>query len=88
MINPNFILDLSYFFLIYILIFLSISGYGFLFSYIIKYEPKNSFDSYLIGIPILILIGFFIYLTFGFNQYLNLFFLCLGIFFFINKKKI
>ena len=45
MINPNFILDLSYFFLIYILIFLSISGYGFLFSYIIKYEPKNSFDS-------------------------------------------
>jgi hypothetical protein len=88
MINPNFILDLSYFFLVYILIFLSISGYGFLFSYIIKYEPKNSFDSYLIGIPILILIGFFIYLTFGFNQYLNLFFLCLGIFFFINKKKI
>ena len=82
MFNPNFIFDLLIFFSIYILIFLSISGYGFLFSYIIKYNPKNSFDSYLIGIPILTLMGFFIYLTLGFNQYLNLFFLCLGIFFF------
>lgn len=88
MFNPNFIFDLLIFFSIYILIFLSISGYGFLFSYIIKYNPKNSFDSYLIGIPILTLMGFFIYLTLGFNQYLNLFFLCLGIFFFFKKKKI
>jgi len=82
MINPNFILDLSYFFLIYILIFLSISGYGILFSYIIKYEPKNSFDSYLIGIPILTLVGFFFYITLGFFHFFILFFLCLGIFFF------
>ena len=60
----------------------------FYFRLSLNMSQKNSFDSYLIGIPILILIGFFIYLTFGFNQYLNLFFLCLGIFFFINKKKI
>jgi hypothetical protein len=85
--NLNFAFDILIFFSIYVLIFLSISGYGFLFSSIIKYEPKNSFDSYLMGMPILTLTSFFIYLTFGYNKYFNFFFLCLGILVFLKRKK-
>ena len=85
--NLNFAFDILIFFSIYVLIFLSISGYGFLFSSIIKYEPKNSFDSYLMGMPILTLTSFFIYLTFGYNKYFNFFFFVFRYFSLFKKKK-
>jgi len=71
----------------YILIFTSISGYGFIFSSFIRYNPKNIFDYYFFGLPVLILLGFAIYLTIGFNEYFNLFFILFGIYFFLKKIK-
>jgi hypothetical protein len=71
----------------YILIFTSISGYGFIFSSFIRYNPKNIFDYYFFGLPVIILLGFAIYLTIGFNEYFNLFFILFGIYLFLKKIK-
>lgn len=61
----------------YILIFTSISGYDFIFSSFIRYNPKNIFDYYFFGLTVLFLLGFTIYLIIGFNEYFNLFFMLL-----------
>jgi hypothetical protein len=75
------------FLFIYLIIFSSISGYGIVFSSVINYSLKNIFDSYFIGLAIVTLFSFIIYLTFGFNDYFNILFLLLGVFFFIRKKN-
>ena len=75
------------FLFIYLIIFSSISGYGIVFSSVINYSLKNIFDSYFIGLAIVTLFSFIIYLTFGFNDYFNILFLLIGVFFFIRKKK-
>jgi hypothetical protein len=78
--------DFIFFFIAYILIFTSICGYGSIFFSIINYKPKNTFDFFFYGLPFLVIISFFIYLSSGFNEYLNVFFLILGFFFFLKNK--
>jgi hypothetical protein len=78
--------DFIFFFIAYILIFTSICGYGSIFFSIINYKPKNIFDYFFYGLPFLVIISFFIYLSSGFNEYLNVLFLILGFFFFLKKK--
>ena len=81
------LMDTLVFFFSYILIFISISGYGLIFFSFIRHNPKNIFDYYFFGLPVLILLGFIIYLTVGFNQYLNLLFLLFGLYLFSKKIK-
>ena len=79
-------LDSLIFFISYLLIFISISGYGMAFSSIVQHNTKNIFDYYFFGFPILIILSFIIYLTIGFSEYTNLFFMLLGIIFYIKNN--
>ena len=79
-------IDFIFFFIAYILIFTSICGYGSMFFSIINYKPKNIFDYFFYGLPFLVIISFFIYISFGFNEYLNVLFLILGFLIFFKKK--
>ena len=81
-------LDSLIFFISYLLIFISISGYGMAFSSITQHNTKNIFDYYFFGFPILIILSFIIYLTIGFSEYTNLFFMLLGIIFYIKNNNI
>lgn len=78
--------DFIFFFIAYILIFTSICGYGSIFFSIINYKPKNIFDYFFYGLPFLVITSFFIYISFGFNEYFNFLFLILGFSFFLKKK--
>jgi len=80
-------INILIFLFIYFIIFASISGYGMKFSSIINYNFKNTFDSYFIGLPVVTLFSFIIFLTVGFSDYFNILFLLLGVFFFVMQKK-
>ena len=78
------------FFIIYIVCFLSISGYGKLVTNIFhKEELKiNYFELSILGNIFFLIISFLIYISYGFNLYLNffVFFFGLIIYFFYKKK--
>jgi hypothetical protein len=86
MLMLTYSIDFIFFFIAYILIYTSICGYGSIFFSIINYKPKNIFDNFFYGLPFLVIISFFIYISSGFNEYLNVFFLILGFSFFLKKK--
>lgn len=83
--------NLSIFYIITLIFFLSLSGYGKIFLVLIfgKKINYNQFEILIFGLIFYIIIGYLSYLTIGFNSYLNLFLLFNGLclfYYFFNKK--
>jgi hypothetical protein len=83
--------DLIAFYIVTLLFFLSLSGYGKILLVLIFDEKlnHNPFEILIFGLIFYFVIGYFSYFTIGFNSYLNLFLLLGGFFFFyyfFNKK--
>lgn len=80
--------NLLFFLSIYILIFLSIAGNGFLISKLINYNFSNIFLNFFIALPFLLLLGFLSYFLFGVNKIFNVVLLIFGTIFFFKNVKI
>ena len=83
--------NLIVFYIVTLLFFLSLSGYGkILLNFIFdKKSNYNLFEISIFGLIFYLIIGYLSYFTIGLNSYLNLFLLLGGIFsfyFFFNKK--
>lgn len=83
-------LDLLLFFLIYIYIFFSISGFGLFFNkYILRNKVYNNFEFFFLGLPVIFILSFYYSIFFKYNIYFNLVFSLFGFFFslfFLNEK--
>ena len=92
----NIFLETIFYYLIYLISLLSISGYGIVvnnFFFNKKNKIQNIFSNFFWGLPLLLLISFFIYISIGYSKYLNLFIIVAGFIFFyyffpISKKTI
>jgi len=80
--------NLIFFLSIYILIFFSIAGNGFLISKLINYNFSNIFLNFFIALPFLLLLGFLSYFLFGVNKIFNVALLIFGTIFFFKNIKI
>ncbi len=84
-------LNIFAFYIFTLLYFFSLNGYGkLLLSFVFnKNLYFNPFEITLFGLIFNLIVGYALYLTFGFNSYLNLIFLLSGIilFYFLYKKK-
>jgi len=83
--------NLFFFYIVTLLFFLSLSGYGKILLVLIfdKKLNHNPFEILIFGLIFYFIIGYFSYFTIGFNSYLNLFLQLSGFFFFyyfFNKK--
>jgi hypothetical protein len=83
--------NLTVFYIVTLLFFLSFSGYGKILLTLIfdKKFNYNPFEIPIFGLIFYLIIGYLSYITIGFNSYLNLFLLSSGIYFFyysFNKK--
>ena len=79
------------FFLLSIIYFYSVSGYGKILynTFYSKKINNNFFELFIFGIIFKIIFGFLIYISIGNNKYFNLFILIFGFFlYFFYKKKI
>ena len=78
--------NLIVFYTVTLLFFLSLSGYGKILLILIfdKKFNYNPFEISIFGLIFYLIIGYLLYFTIGFNSYLNLFLLLVGISFFYN----
>jgi hypothetical protein len=76
--------NLIIFYIVTLLFFLSLSGYGKILLTLIfdKKFNYNPFEISIFGLIFYLIIGYLSYITIGFNSYLNLFLLLSGIYFF------
>ena len=76
--------NLIVFYIVTLLFFLSLSGYGKILLTLIfdKKFNYNPFEISIFGLIFYLIIGYLSYITIGFNSYLNLFLLLSGIYFF------
>ena len=76
--------NLIIFYIVSLLFFLSLSGYGKILLTLIfdKKFNYNPFEISIFGLIFYLIIGYLSYITIGFNSYLNLFLLLSGIYFF------
>jgi len=86
-------LNILTFYIFTLIYFFSLNGYGKLLlnSVFSRNFYFNPFEITIFGLIFNIIIGYLLYFTFGFNSYLNLFFLLIGVCFFyflFNKKDI
>jgi hypothetical protein len=86
------LLNLFIFFIIFLSSYYSVVGYGIFFSKFLPYPKKNFTEIdlssfFFTGLSILLLVGFFNHIFFGFNLIVNCFFLIFGfIIFFFNIR--
>lgn len=84
--NYSNYLNLLIFFLAYLYIFFSITGYGIIFyKYLFsnKLNYRNNFIFFFFGLPFVFLIIFYYSIFFKYNFYFNIFFTLTGLFFFL-----
>lgn len=84
--------NLIFFYIVTLIFFLSVSGYGKILLVLIFDEKfnHNPFEISIFGLIFYLIIGYLSYFTIGFNSYLNLFLLLCGFFSFyysFNKKN-
>lgn len=76
------IFKLAVFLLLGLVYFYSLAGFG----RILSKKNSNIFELQLNGTIVILIIGYFIYLTIGFNPVINVLILIIGLFFFFKKK--
>jgi len=72
--------DTFVFFIFYFISLLSLVGYGKIGALILGHRQNNSFyELFFFGLPFLMLLGFFVYVFIGYNFYINIFIIILGL---------